>query len=72
MSDLRSEAARELGRARTPRKQKAVRENLAMARQSRWTDEAKEAHAQKMRAIWERRRTEKTVKQPSDGLLEIE
>lgn len=48
--ELRSEAAREMGRARTERKTETGQENAAVARRARWADpEARAAQAEKMR-----------------------
>lgn len=57
--ELRSNAAREMGQARTPKKQAASRETLNLAREERWTDERRAAHAAKMQEIWARKKAEK-------------
>ena len=67
MSDLqdddsksRSDAARAMGRARTPAKKEASLVSLVTARQSRWADpEARERFAQAIRDSWKDRKKKK-------------
>lgn len=62
MSDeqARSEAARKMGRAKTPAKVEAARGNVAKARQIRWSDpEARAKLSQSMRESHARRKAAK-------------
>ena len=73
MGQMESEAARQLGQIRSEKKREATQKNLEVARQTRWTEEARRAHAERMWELWasgkikrrKKKRTPKTATQLS-------
>lgn len=65
MSDEeRREAARRMGQASTAKKREASAVSLEKARASRWTEDRKQAHAEKMRQVWAQKNADKPQEQP--------